>query len=95
MIYRNPIIGMNSCAQAINDEPKTLREQIAKKIEDSNAYSAQNEFFRRIDKLENDTRISVEALIEEVESLKKQLSDINGKAFILNDVSGNHKLTNP
>jgi len=65
MIYRGSMIGMNSCAQAINDKPKTLREQIAQKIEDSNAYSAQNEFLRRIDKLENDTRISVEALIEE------------------------------
>ena len=86
MIYRSPsLLGMNSCAQAINDKPKTLREEIAQKIEDSNAYSAQNEFFRRIEKLENDTRISVEALIEEVESLKKQLASYQGQAIFLSE----------
>jgi len=59
--------------QAQAKPPETVIEKLQEKMDKANQYDANREAHERISRLENEARIAIVGLCEEIEQLKKEL----------------------
>ncbi len=63
--------------QAQTKPPETVIEKLQEKMNKANQYDANREVHERISRLENEARIAIVGLCEEIEELKRQIKDLS------------------
>lgn len=71
--------------QAQAKPPETVIEKLQEKMNKANQYDANRELHERISRLENESRIAIVGLCEEIEELKKKIASFSGHAFVLSE----------